>query len=505
MKKFISKRKIIINNNHGSALIWTMMLMFLYLLVISTVTTVIIADIRQTTSINTSVQAYYAVETGTERAINYANANTSVASKTGYMGGNGGKYTFGVAQAGNNYDTPPRQCSSQYSYCYYSVGEIGNLKRKIDGYTIREDPNNAKVIDMHNVGVPPTYTNVPPPPPGTLSIPGWAGIWIDGAPGNPTFNRLDSLIGEPRSFQFSGNIRFDWKPGSRSGGIYTFGPTDGGNFPRIWINNRESWACPNVGAKDASVSLGIPSDGHSSKGSDPQFQPVSSANKCIYLENASGGDVNDFSYVFTYNEKGSVPRVTLKITDNATGECLGVISYDYWENMDITNAHVWFDNNYGNGIGHVSGGTPYIWLQPSVVQDKAVDFLTLKFRYGDVTSSDTLASSETLTSGDKIVSPNGRYTLTYQSDGKLALLDNSTEIWSSESASESSYRLSYPATPAGVASMQAADGNLVVYNSSWQPRWNSKTTSYPGAYLKVGDDGKARIYDSGGTARWTRP
>lgn len=49
-----------------------------------------------------------------------------------------------------------------------------------------------------------------------------------------------------------------------------------------------------------------------------------------------------------------------------------------------------------------------------------------------------------------------------------------------------------------------ADGNLVVYDASWQAQWSSGTAGHPGAWLAVQDDGNLVVYDAYGYPIWTR-
>ena len=46
------------------------------------------------------------------------------------------------------------------------------------------------------------------------------------------------------------------------------------------------------------------------------------------------------------------------------------------------------------------------------------------------------------------------------------------------------------------------DGNLVEYNTNWQPIWDSGTENNPGAYLALQNDGNLVIYSSSGSPLW---
>lgn len=92
-------------------------------------------------------------------------------------------------------------------------------------------------------------------------------------------------------------------------------------------------------------------------------------------------------------------------------------------------------------------------------------------------------------------SQNGAYRLVYQgSDGNLVLYGPSGPEWASAA----------PLHVPGYTSMQGSDGNLVTYDSTGQPRWDSSITQ-PGASLRVGNDGRVRIYSQSGAELWSRP
>ncbi|MGE0394925.1 MAG: bulb-type lectin domain-containing protein [Vicinamibacterales bacterium] len=90
--------------------------------------------------------------------------------------------------------------------------------------------------------------------------------------------------------------------------------------------------------------------------------------------------------------------------------------------------------------------------------------------YGEVmvqvTPTDRMASLESLPPSGYIVSPNGRYRLTYQSDGNLVLSDDVEQVvvWSTETVGR-----------AGDLTIQA-DGNLVMRDAAGQVVWATYTT-----------------------------
>ena len=104
----------------------------------------------------------------------------------------------------------------------------------------------------------------------------------------------------------------------------------------------------------------------------------------------------------------------------------------------------------------------------------------------------TLASGESLTPGQSIVSCNGAYTLYFQTDGNVVLyvgtnLTAANALWSTNTAGQSA-----------TAFAMQGDGNLVLYNGS-TPLWasGSQGGAYGQAgYLDIQDDGNLVVYAS---------
>jgi hypothetical protein len=146
MKKIINK---VIQNEKGSALLWTMMFLAIFLLISSTVAVITIAEIRQSSKIDSSTEAYLLAEVGAERAKNFINAGKETdGQQTGEMSDKGHSYTFEVVKVTGTtkqYDNPLRDCialdtndddsinADDTNYCYYSEATAGSIKRKIDG------------------------------------------------------------------------------------------------------------------------------------------------------------------------------------------------------------------------------------------------------------------------------------------------------------------------------------------------------------------------------------
>ena len=115
---------------------------------------------------------------------------------------------------------------------------------------------------------------------------------------------------------------------------------------------------------------------------------------------------------------------------------------------------------------------------------------------GDAASS-TMMPGESLSAGESISSPNGRYELAFQHDGNLVLYDTSgpTPLWDSRTVGHSDRTL-----------IMQPDGNLVLYELPVTPfdaLWHSRTYDWPGAFLTVHDDGTMTIGHSDGRVLWT--
>lgn len=97
-----------------------------------------------------------------------------------------------------------------------------------------------------------------------------------------------------------------------------------------------------------------------------------------------------------------------------------------------------------------------------------------------------------LNAGQALRSPNGRYTLTQQPDGNLALADDAKRVrWSSQT----------PSNPGAYASFER-DGDLVVYAKGGGVLWRSATGG-KGALLEVRDDGNAVVSQAGRQEVWS--
>ena len=105
--------------------------------------------------------------------------------------------------------------------------------------------------------------------------------------------------------------------------------------------------------------------------------------------------------------------------------------------------------------------------------------------------TDTLSAGGKLEAGAKIQSGDGRFTLTYQTDGNLVIYGPGMQaLWASNTSG----------SPVGHAIMQD-DGNFVIYGPDNNFVWNSGTVS-PGSRLVMQSDGNLVIYSADGLAIW---
>ena len=115
---------------------------------------------------------------------------------------------------------------------------------------------------------------------------------------------------------------------------------------------------------------------------------------------------------------------------------------------------------------------------------------------GDAASS-TMMPGESLSPGESVSSPSGKYQLILQHDGNLVLYDTDgpVALWDSRTVGRSDRTL-----------VMQPDGNLVLYELPVTPfdaLWHSRTYGWPGAFLTVRDDGTVTIGDSDGRVLWT--
>lgn len=105
--------------------------------------------------------------------------------------------------------------------------------------------------------------------------------------------------------------------------------------------------------------------------------------------------------------------------------------------------------------------------------------------------SDTLATGGRLGTGESLTSANGGYTLTFQDDGNLVLIDQGTPVWSTKTNGKG-----------GVRATVQDDGNFVIYNGSDEGIWSTKSEGNTGARLVLQDDRNVVLYGEGDKVLW---
>jgi uncharacterized repeat protein (TIGR02543 family) len=103
--------------------------------------------------------------------------------------------------------------------------------------------------------------------------------------------------------------------------------------------------------------------------------------------------------------------------------------------------------------------------------------------------TDQIAAGTDFTAGQVLTSPNGRFTLVWQTDGDMVQKDGSEVI----------LRLS---TKGATRALLQKDGNFVIYDGT-TALWSSGTAGRPAARLQVLDDGEVAIYGPDNQPYWS--
>lgn len=107
--------------------------------------------------------------------------------------------------------------------------------------------------------------------------------------------------------------------------------------------------------------------------------------------------------------------------------------------------------------------------------------------------TDRLGTAQTLTAGQQLTSPNGRFRLTLQTDGNLVLYPaTGPALWSTRTAGSGAVRL-----------VLQPDGNAVLYPATGRAVWSTKTVGTGGVQLRVQDDANVVLYPAAGRAVWS--
>jgi hypothetical protein len=112
--------------------------------------------------------------------------------------------------------------------------------------------------------------------------------------------------------------------------------------------------------------------------------------------------------------------------------------------------------------------------------------------------SSYLYTNEKLTPGQSLISPNGMYSLVFQSDGNVCAYEKDT-------ASGGAYWCTFDLNPYPFEFIMQGDCNLVAYATGLNPYWASGTNSniYNGCYLTIQDDQNVVIYTGANVPVWS--
>src|SRR5215471_6391184 len=109
--------------------------------------------------------------------------------------------------------------------------------------------------------------------------------------------------------------------------------------------------------------------------------------------------------------------------------------------------------------------------------------------------ADRLIGNQQLNVNDRLLSPNGKFTLIMQGDGNLVLysVDTSKALWASGT---------WNTTTKVTHAIMQNDGNLVCYDDNGKAYWASNTSGHPGAFVVLQDAGNLVVFDANGTGLW---
>ncbi|GAA0814051.1 GH92 family glycosyl hydrolase [Spirilliplanes yamanashiensis] len=142
----------------------------------------------------------------------------------------------------------------------------------------------------------------------------------------------------------------------------------------------------------------------------------------------------------------------------------------------------------GGTLAHTLGGSPSAWGTAADAQPPSGG------------AANQLQAGQRLTANQRLVSPNGRYTLLMQPDGNLVLYDGPPQqnpIWATGT-------WNLPADRRPTRADLQPDGNLVLYTDAGQPVWASGSwgANRIAPYLSMQDDGNLVIYHHARSPLW---
>lgn len=159
--------------------------------------------------------------------------------------------------------------------------------------------------------------------------------------------------------------------------------------------------------------------------------------------------------------------------------------HPYWDSGTWGNPGAYFIlQDDGNGVVYNNQGQ-WLW-------DTATDLLKPLPSYNQG-GGNRLYAEQGLGHETQLVSPRGRYNLTFQADGNLVLYSNDRRILWSPNTYNKGCRF---------AKMQQ-DGNFVIYDNYANAKWASNTAGNPGAYLELQDGGNLCLFRADGHLLWS--
>jgi hypothetical protein len=144
---------------------------------------------------------------------------------------------------------------------------------------------------------------------------------------------------------------------------------------------------------------------------------------------------------------------------------------------------------------YARGGITRATIPNILFVDRASDFATDVSVWLDrrMSLGDTLFGErrDYLAPGDSLVSPNGRYRLTYQPNGDLF-------FYVDEGGSSGGTSVSKTAGQPAWRCIMQDDGNFVIYSAPYKPIFASETSGHDGARVVISNDGKYGLFEASG-------
>ena len=210
-------------------------------------------------------------------------------------------------------------------------------------------------------------------------------------------------------------------------------------------------------------------------------------------------------------------------------DCPGYLCVSAWQNIDNVKNTSWQItgeveangtiqligqwNNASAGYLDINGHHPGGGYNVCTATDGRIKQSSTMWRFkptGNTLSEaakNTLSQNETLNTGKRLMSANGKYIMVMQSDGNLCVYHfaNGKQggfVWGSMKYGFSNAKL-----------VMQSDGNLVVYAGDGAAKWSSQTHPHFNAKFRdasnkpvklvLENDGKLKLYTSAGTSVWS--